>query len=106
MAEIRSWLSANHLKLNNDKNEFVLIGKKHLLNRINGDKEIRIGESIIKASPYAKNIGAYLDEELNMKMHVNHIARSAYCHVRSISKIRPNTSKETAETLIHAFITL
>ena len=104
ISEIRTWLSENHLKLNDDKTEFVLIGQKHLLKNIDGDLSITIGNSTIPASENAKNIGAYIDSELNMKSHVNYIAKSAYYHLRNIGHIRSSITEHTAATLIHAFI--
>lgn len=104
ISEISCWLSSNHLKLNDDKTEFVLIGRKQLVKKIKGDKCITIGNSTIQAAEVAKNIGAYLDSELNMKTHVSYIVRSAYHHMRNISRIRPYISEEVAATLVHAFI--
>jgi hypothetical protein len=104
IAEMRIWLSENHLKLNDEKTEFLLIGQKQMLNRIEGDRTINIGNTAIPASSCAKNIGAMLDSQLDMKTQVNYIARSSYYHLRNIGHIRPNISEEAASTLIHAFI--
>ena len=102
--EIRTWLSENHLRLNDEKTEFILIGQKQLLKKIDGDKSIRIGDSVIKAAPHAKNIGAMIDAHLDMKNHVNYIARSSYLHMRNIGHIRPNLTEDATSTLVHAFI--
>ena len=45
--EMCTWLSNNHLKLNEDKTEFIIIGAKQVTNRITGSKSIRIGDAVI-----------------------------------------------------------
>ena len=104
LAEMRSWLADNHLKLNEGKTEFMIIGRKHLLNKIRQPHVIVVGDATIAASKTAKNIGAMIDCHLNMESHVNSISRSCYIHLRNIGRIRPNLTEEAASTLVHAFI--
>ena len=42
MTEMRTWLAANHLNLNDEQTEFLLVGQKQLLNRIGKDQSIVI----------------------------------------------------------------
>jgi hypothetical protein len=102
--EIRHWLADNHLKLNDEKTEFLVIGQKQLVNRIGKEMSIVIGSCVIQASQCAKNIGAMLDCHLDMKSHVNYVARASYYHLRNIGHIRSNITEDAAATLIHAFI--
>ena len=104
LAEIRTWLAENHLKLNDEKTEFVVIGQKHEMDKIGKEPSIRIGESTIQATQHAKNNGAMIDANMDMKMHVSHVARSCYYHLRNIAHIRQNISDDAAATLVHAFI--
>ena len=104
ISEIRTWLAENHLKLNDEKTEFLVFGTKHMLSKMKKERSINIGESEIKCSESAKNIGAMLDSNLDMRSHVNHIARACYLHLRNIGHIRPNITTDAAASLIHAFI--
>ena len=104
LAEIREWLSANHLKLNDEKTEFVMIGAKNLLGKISDEITLKIGDSVIPAAPVAKNIGAYLDREMNLNVHDQNVVRCAYIHLRNIGKIRKFITQDVAETLVHAFV--
>ena len=52
IAEIRIWLSQNVLKLNDQKTECLLAGQKQLLNKVEGEKFITIGNSSIQLSSY------------------------------------------------------
>ena len=56
-SEIKTWLDANHLKQNDAKTRFLVVGQKQLLNRIERDKSIVIGSSMIHTSQCAQNIG-------------------------------------------------
>ena len=102
--EVRTWLSENHLRLNDEKTEFLFMGPKQLINNIEGSKTICIDDSIITASPCAKNIGAMLDSQLDTRTHVNDIVRASCYHLRNIGQYCPNITVEDGSALIHAFI--
>ena len=55
------------MKLNDEKTEFLLMGHKQLINKIEGNKTICIDDSVITASLCAKNIGSMLDSQLDMR---------------------------------------
>ena len=54
IAEMKSVLAVNHLKLNDEKTEFLVMDQKQLLNRIGKDQSIVIGSSMIHVSQFAK----------------------------------------------------
>ena len=103
IAEIREWMRTNHLKLNETKTEFLIIGSNAQVRQLS-KQGITIGEAVIQPSQSARNIGAIFDSSLNMKDHVNSLCRSCYCHLRNIGKIRKSLTKDAAITLIHAFV--
>ena len=105
LAEMKEWMAGNHLKLNEDKTEYLVIGTKMSLKKITDPLEIVIGDATIKASDHAKNIGAVMDSNLDMESQVHNIVRSCYIHLRNIAKIRPNLTEDSCATLVHAFIT-
>jgi exonuclease III len=102
--EMKVWLADNHLKLNEEKTEFMVIGQKANVQKLPSPHEIQVGDATISASEKAKNIGAVIDTQLNMVSHVNHISKSCYVHLRSIGRIRPNLTEDAAATLVHSFI--
>ena len=104
IADIRIWLAANHLKLNDDKTEFIIFGHSNLTKKISGSKSIVIGDATISASATVRNIGAVLDDQLSMKEHIKYIARSCYMYLRMLGQIRQNLTEDSAATLVHAFI--
>jgi hypothetical protein len=104
VSEMRSWLAENHLKLNEEKTEFLVIGRKNLVKKLPKSLEIIVGDATIVASQSARNIGAMFDCQLNMESQVNSITRSCYVHLRNIGRIRYNLTEEAAATLVHALI--
>jgi hypothetical protein len=100
--DIRSWMSANHLKLNETKTEFLVIGKNNL---DHSKHVIKIGDDIVNSTEKAKNIGAILDSNLDLTTHVNSICHSSYYHLHNIGKIRKYLTTKSTEALIHALIT-
>ena len=102
--EIHSWMNSNKLKLNGNKTEFITLGRKcHLTN--NTISHLCIGDSPIECSTHIRNLGIYLDQELNMQSHVSSVCKTAYFHLRNIARIRKYLSEAATQSLIHAFIT-
>ena len=59
----------------------------------------------ISASTNVRNQGIYLDSTLSMEYHIKKIYQSDYFKIRNLSNIRKLLSKETAEILMHTFVT-
>ena len=85
--EVRLWLAGNYLKLNDDKTDFIILGRKHTLKNIN-TCAITIGDTEIGASESVKNIGAALDKCMKMDMQVACTCRSVWFSLCRISKIK------------------
>ena len=89
--EIDLWMCKNLSKLNQDKTELVVISSK-FRNRPNLEY-VRVGDEFI-----APNLS------VRMEQHVKKICSEANYHLRNISKIRKYLTQDSAEILIHAFI--
>ena len=102
--EIRSWMSSNYLRLNDDKTEIVFIGRKSLVSKV-GPVSLRIGNVSIGSTVQARNIGMIVDNVLNLKSHVNTICKGAWFHLRNVGFIKQYLDRNTCEKLLHAFVT-
>ena len=60
ISDIKSWMSNNKLKLNDDKTELLIVPSKNAQNKIQ-NTHIQIGSSTISASNNVRNLGIYLD---------------------------------------------
>jgi hypothetical protein len=105
IAEIRRWLSKNFLKLNDEKTEFLVIGKPHVVKNMKNGGSIMIGETQVRTSTSARNIGAVVDSTLNMADQVNSVSKACYLSLRHISQIRPYLTEDATATLVNALIT-
>ena len=102
VADINLWMTANKLKLNNDKSEFLFLHSRfrHSL----PPPTISVGMENIRPSQQARNLGVIFDDTMSLSPHVNTIVKGAFYHIRNISKIRKYISKTTTEILIHSFV--
>ena len=102
--DIRGWMKVNFLKLNDSKTEFLILGGKTDLERVKEDR-IKVGDTNVIKSTMARNIGAYLDETMEMKDQISNIIRSCYSQLRAIAKIRRFLTMDSAKKVVHAFVT-
>jgi hypothetical protein len=100
-AEIHDWMTANYLKLNEDKTEVVVIHKE----KDCPITSVTIGNTPIATSTEAKNLGVILDSAMSMESHINSVCRNGTYEIRNIGKIRKYLNDKSAAALIHAFVT-
>ena len=102
--EIKSWMTVNKLKLNDEKTEFLIMTSKFHQHKIH-DHQIKVDTASIPASESARNLGIVFDKNLCMEDQIRRICQSVYFHIRNVNSIRKILSNETAATIIHALIT-
>ena len=100
---IRNWMHENKLLLNEAKTEFLLIGTKQQLAKVN-ISHVKVGSANIAPHPPVKSLGVWFDSNLSMADHINRTSFAAFYHLYNIRRIRKYLTKECTETLIHAFI--
>ena len=103
LLDLRNWMTINKLKLNTDKTELAVFYSKFRAKP--GLFSIKVGDQIIHPKKSLRNIGAIFDETVSMLPQVNSICKSAFFHLRNISRIRKYLSRTATERLIHAFVT-
>ena len=101
LEKTRRWMILNHLKVNDDKTKVIFFSPKKTLNPA---MNIKFGSEIVKPSACVKNLGVKMDNLMSMEKHINKITKSAYFHIRNISKIRKCLDNDTTKTLVQAFV--
>ena len=91
--------------INDSKTEFMLTGTKAQLQKTKSST-LTIGESIISPSTEPlRNLGAWFDCNFNLNFNITKTCRSAFFHLHNIRRVRKYLCIESAEKLVHAFIT-
>ena len=67
----------DQLNLNDDKTEFVPIGTKQQLEKVNFSS-ITVGDALIEAKSEVKNLGSWFNSHLNMSFHISKLCASAF----------------------------
>ena len=104
VTELRSWMISNMLMVNDSKTEFLIVGSKQQLERVN-IPFIHVGEDQITPVTSVRNLGVIFDSNLKMDMQITKACQIAYYHLHNIRRIRKFLSQEATCTIIHAFIT-
>ena len=86
VTQAQVWMIKNRLKFNGPKTEFMLLGKKQMLNF---DKPcLKIEDSLITPSHEVRNLGVIFDENLTMNGQIDSLCRSMFATIKHISSCR------------------
>uniref|UniRef100_A0A8C6PJA8 Reverse transcriptase domain-containing protein n=1 Tax=Nothobranchius furzeri TaxID=105023 RepID=A0A8C6PJA8_NOTFU len=100
LGEVKDWLAANFLLLNDFKTELIVFTP-------NGSSSSAPDFSALpfKSSQTIVNLGIKMDVALKMDPRVNHMVKTCFYQLRSLFKLKPILNRRHLETTIHAFIT-
>ena len=90
--DIRNWLIEGRLLLNDDQIEFLVIGARQRLNKLN-PPVLHLGHHTIDPSVKVRNLGRIFDNLISMDTHINQVFFLFFL------------SQESPKTLVHAFVT-
>ena len=103
LSDLDKWMALNKLKLNKHRTELLYFYSKH--NPQQSLPSLHFGSDIIQPFSSSRNIGVVFDSTMSMLPHVKSVCKSAFYHLRNISRIRKLLSTKTIETLVHGFVT-
>ena len=66
--------------------------------------DVVIGDSILKPTTVARNLGVMFDSAFNMKSQVSKLCQAAYYHLHRIRAIRDCLTQHATELLVHALV--
>ena len=102
ISEVRDWMRLNWLKLNDAKTDVIVFGSRSSLSKIDTTIAIQIGDSSVQTSAFVKNLGIYMDTELNMEKNIGALTRSCYMHLHNIGRIRKYLQEDATKSIVHA----
>ena len=92
------------LMINDDKTEFLLVGTRQQLDKLDSCSII-VGNNRISPSPCVRNLGSWFDSNLSMTDHINKACNAAFYYLHNLRRIMKYLSRDSLITLVHAFIT-
>ena len=97
------WSNVHFMKINPDKTEIILLRPPSLDGQvvING---VFIGDQCIRFSDEVKNVGVWLDKNLNFKKQVNAIVSHGYKISKDVRQIKKFLEADNLKQLMHAVI--
>ena len=87
--------------INDDKTEFLIIGTKVQLNKVDHNNKLTsIGQSEIAPSGQPiRNLGVWFDNIFSMSAHVTKTSKGAFYHLHNIRRIRKYLDHSSTERL-------
>jgi hypothetical protein len=74
LENIHQWLLANKLTLNTSKTEYMIVGSRQRVSKIDDEAEIKLGDNKIKKVSETKTLGVIVDDQLKWNSHINTVA--------------------------------
>ncbi len=96
--EVKLWMSANVLSLNETKTEVIWFGNSE--SQVLSD----LGNLATFQKSVVKNLGVQFDVSLKFDKQIKSVVKSCFFHLRLLAKVKPFRSPSNLEKLIHAFI--
>ena len=100
LREVTKWMNWMFMKINPEKTEIVLFYPKALEDKVIIHGTI-VDDKCIRYSKVVKNVGVWLDECLNMDIHINKVVSHSHKLLKDIGKIRNVISHKHTEMLVH-----
>jgi len=99
--EISHWMSANRLKLNKDRTQFIWLNTPHQQFKLDC-QTISLGGVVIKVSAEAMRLAVRLDSTLTFAPHVRCVPGKSFYHLRQLKTVRRSLSEAAAKTMVPA----
>ena len=104
LSDISCWLSVNNLSLNAKKSELLVFGTKQCINKIETQPELHINDDTINTSTSSRDLGVWLDSQLNFEIHISKVCQSCYFQIRKLAHIRRYLTTRSAAVIGSAII--
>ena len=76
--DVRKWLSANKLKLNPDKTEFILFGSKNVRTKLGKFFPGNILGNLLSPADAIRNLGVWFDSDFSFSCHARKTCKACF----------------------------
>jgi len=96
-------MTSNRLKLNANKTEFIWLGTRQQLAKINASP-LQLKDQTLTPFDKVSDPGVTLDSTLTMEAHVANVVRSCFYQLRQLRSIWRSLNIEARRTVVTAFV--
>ena len=96
-------MSSNRLKLNGDKTQFIWLGTRQQLSKVDR-RPLMVSGVQIAPLDMVRNLGVLLDDELTMASHVNSVVRGCFFQLRQLRSVQRSLTCDAKKVIVHAFV--
>ena len=96
---IKTWMAYKQLKLNVNKTEYMIIGKKNDLDALRGSRFI-VDNNQLEFVDKVKDLGVLIDNILSFNSQINNVIKISGYHLRNIAFIRKYIDEDSAKKLV------
>ena len=97
--DVKKWLSANKLKLNPDKTQFIIFGTKQQCEKLNKSIPVIILATLLSPVGAVRNLVVWFDSDFSFSRHVQIICKSCFAHIRDL-KLTHHAALMAANVLV------
>ena len=101
--EGRKGRQKHQLKINDDKTVVLTIGSRQQLSKL-PEISVRVGNSIIKPSNQATNLGVIFDCNMSLSQQISNVRKKSFYQLTKIKQLKKYLDPKTTELLTHAFV--
>ena len=76
--DVRKWLSANKLKLNPDKTEFILFVSRNVRTKLSTFFPVNMLVNLLSPADVVRNLGVWFDSDFSFSCHVRNICKACF----------------------------
>ena len=98
-------MSTNHLRLNPSKTQFIWLGTRQQLAKLDLSTIASDFPQFVFSS-VVRDLGVTLDQELTFAPHIKRLCRNSYYQLRQFRTVARSLTSNSTATLIHSFITV
>ena len=104
LGDVKKWLSANKLKLNPDKTEFIGFGSKIHREKLNKSFPVNILGNFLSPVGVVRNLGVWFDSDFSFSRHVQNICKSCFAQIRDLRRLRGYLTHHAALMAANALV--
>src|SRR6218665_961694 len=103
MRAFETWMSSNRLRLNSAKTQFIWLGTRQQLARLDM-AALSDAFPILTFSSAVRDLGVTLDCQLTFATHINLLSRDCFCQLRQLRTVTRSLTPSATSTIVHAFV--